>query len=241
MSSTNKTENYNLPQWIGTDKPTFLGDFNGAFLSIDNGIYEAKALAENASEIANQANTSATNNAPRLAKAESDITTLKAGLTNVQNLQEINKITREEKTFRPTTSESGITIVFDTSLGQNPITVTKITIPNVGKVITIKGYLTLNVTDMSGWGPKVQSIKIPGIGDFVGSDTAGTGTDRNIYNAGYILLSGYKPNNAESGNWGYTGPLGFRLKDGGIFAIVPNGILTSNNVELYFNKTFIAL
>ncbi len=93
MSSTNKTENYNLPQWIGTDKPTFLGDFNGAFLSIDQGIYEAKTLAENASEIAAQANTSATNNAPRLAKAESDITTLKAGLTNVQNLQEINKIT----------------------------------------------------------------------------------------------------------------------------------------------------
>lgn len=240
MSSTNKTENYNLPQWIGTDKPTFLGDFNGAFLSIDQGIYEAKTLAENASEIATQANTSATNNAPRLAKAESDITTLKAGLTNVQNLQEINKITREDKTFRPTTSESGITIVFDTALGQNPITVTKITIPNVGKVITIKGYLTLNVSDMSGWTEKVESITIPGIGDFVGADTAGTGNDRVIYDAGYILLSGYKPNNAETGNWGYTGPLGFRLKDNGIFAIVPNGILTSNSVELYFNKTFIA-
>lgn len=240
MSSTNKTENYNLPQWIGTDKPTFLGDFNGAFLSLDQGIYEAKTLAENASEIAKQANTSATNNAPRLAKAESDITTLKAGLTNVQNLQEINKITREEKTFRPITSESGITIVFDNALGQNPITVTKITIPNVGKVITIKGYLTLNVTDMSGWGEKVASIKIPGIGDFVGTDTAGTGVNRNIYDAGYILFSGYKPNNAESGNWGYTGPLGLGLKDDGIFALVPNGILTSNNVELYFNKTFIA-
>lgn len=240
MSSTNKTEHYNLPQWIGTDKPTFLGDFNGAFLSIDQGVYEAKALAENASEIASQANTSVSGNVPRIAKLESDVTSLKAGLTNVQNIQEINKITYEEKGFRPTTSESGITILFDTTLGQSPITVTKITIPNVGKVITIKGYLTLNVTDMSGWGPKVESIKIPGIGDFVGSDRAGTGTDRNIYDAGYILLSGYKPNNAESGNWGYTGPLGFRLKDDGIFAIVPNGILTSNNVELYFNKTFIA-
>lgn len=240
MSSTNKTENYDLPQWIGTDKPTFLGDFNGAFLAIDKGMYAAKTLAENASEIATQANTSATNNAPRLAKAESDITTLKAGLTNVQNLQEINKITREDKTFRPTTSESGITIVFDTTLGQNPITVTKITIPNVGKVITIKGYLTLNVSDMSGWNEKVESIKIPGLGNFVGSDTAGTGSNRNIYNAGYILLSGYKPNNDETGNWGHTGPLGVRLNDDGIFAIVPNGILTSNTVEMYFNTTFIA-
>lgn len=37
MGSTNKTTNLQLPQWIGTDKPTFLGDMNDAFLKIDNG------------------------------------------------------------------------------------------------------------------------------------------------------------------------------------------------------------
>lgn len=37
MGSTNKTTNLQLPQWIGTDKPTFLGDLNDAFLKIDNG------------------------------------------------------------------------------------------------------------------------------------------------------------------------------------------------------------
>lgn len=35
MASTNKTTNYNLPQWIGSDKPTWLGDLNNAFLTID--------------------------------------------------------------------------------------------------------------------------------------------------------------------------------------------------------------
>ena len=35
MSHTNSTSNYGLPQWIGTDKPTFLGDFNTAFYDID--------------------------------------------------------------------------------------------------------------------------------------------------------------------------------------------------------------
>ena len=35
MASTNKTTHYDLPQWIGTDKPTFLGDLNGAFSTID--------------------------------------------------------------------------------------------------------------------------------------------------------------------------------------------------------------
>lgn len=35
MSSTNKTTNYELPQFIGTDKPTWLGDINQAMLTID--------------------------------------------------------------------------------------------------------------------------------------------------------------------------------------------------------------
>lgn len=35
MASTNKTTNYKLPQWIETDKPTFLGDLNNAFSTID--------------------------------------------------------------------------------------------------------------------------------------------------------------------------------------------------------------
>lgn len=36
MSYTNETKKLHLPQWIGTDRPTYLVDFNTAFLSIDN-------------------------------------------------------------------------------------------------------------------------------------------------------------------------------------------------------------
>lgn len=35
MSHTNSTPNYNLPQFVGTDKPTWLNDVNGAFANID--------------------------------------------------------------------------------------------------------------------------------------------------------------------------------------------------------------
>ena len=35
MGHTNSTANLALPQFIGTDKPTWLGDVNGAFLAID--------------------------------------------------------------------------------------------------------------------------------------------------------------------------------------------------------------
>ena len=35
MSATNSTPNYDLPQYVATDKPTYLGDFNKAMLDID--------------------------------------------------------------------------------------------------------------------------------------------------------------------------------------------------------------
>lgn len=55
MASTNKTTHYDLPQWIGTDKPTFLGDLNGAFSTIDTQLYTAVTNAENANDNATSA------------------------------------------------------------------------------------------------------------------------------------------------------------------------------------------
>lgn len=55
MSSTNKTLTYELPQWIGTDKPTFLGDLNDAFLKIDTGMTENKGGITGAESKAEQA------------------------------------------------------------------------------------------------------------------------------------------------------------------------------------------
>lgn len=46
MSATNKTANYDLPQWIGSDHPTWQGDLNSAFLKID------ETMKANADEIA---------------------------------------------------------------------------------------------------------------------------------------------------------------------------------------------
>lgn len=74
MSHTNKTPNYELPQFIGTDKASWLGDLNPAFLAIDTGMQankvaaqaaevsagEASALAQSANSVANSANSSAT-------------------------------------------------------------------------------------------------------------------------------------------------------------------------------------
>lgn len=80
MAHTNNTENYNLPQWIGSDKPTFLGDFNTAFAGIDtqmkanaDGIVVADDKAENATTLANDAQSDVDALTTRVTTAEGNI------------------------------------------------------------------------------------------------------------------------------------------------------------------------
>lgn len=49
MASTNKTQNYNLSQFAGTDRPTWLGDYNSDMGKID------AQLKQNADDIASAA------------------------------------------------------------------------------------------------------------------------------------------------------------------------------------------
>lgn len=65
MGATNKTTNYNLPQFVGNDKPTWLGDFNGAMNTIDVQMKinnDLGALAKTTADTAvSNANTAITN------------------------------------------------------------------------------------------------------------------------------------------------------------------------------------
>lgn len=49
MTATNKTTNYELSQFVGTDRPTWLGDYNSDMSKID------KQLKQNADDIASAA------------------------------------------------------------------------------------------------------------------------------------------------------------------------------------------
>lgn len=57
MAHTNSTTNYELPQFIGTDKPAWLSDFNGAMNTID-GVMKTNAnnISTNASNITSISN-----------------------------------------------------------------------------------------------------------------------------------------------------------------------------------------
>lgn len=58
MSHTNQTTNYGLPQFVGTDKPTWLNDVNGAFSTVDT---QMKANADSATQANTNATTAVTN------------------------------------------------------------------------------------------------------------------------------------------------------------------------------------
>ena len=48
MSSTNKTTNYELSQFLGTDKPAWINDYNADMGKIDSGIHNAQTTATGA-------------------------------------------------------------------------------------------------------------------------------------------------------------------------------------------------
>lgn len=88
MASTNKTTNYNLSQYIGTDKPTYLGDYNGDMQKIDarmktnaDGFASAQSLAQTAKDTADLAETHAQTGITNAGTAQSTATSALAKAT----------------------------------------------------------------------------------------------------------------------------------------------------------------
>lgn len=87
MASTGKTTNYELSQFIGTDKPSWLGDYNGDMLKIDtalgsinatattaqSGVASAQSAASAAQMTANAAQQTASANAQDITEIKSDL------------------------------------------------------------------------------------------------------------------------------------------------------------------------
>lgn len=122
MAHTNSTPNYNLPQFVGTDKPTWLGDVNGAMLAIDTAIAGVNATADGADSkadtaisTANTASTTATD-AATLANtantnAQSALTTAGNAATAAQaagELAQTAKTTADGADTKATTNASNI-------------------------------------------------------------------------------------------------------------------------------------
>ena len=109
MSSTNKTTNYELSQFLGSDKPAWLVDYNGDMQKIDT---QMKANAEAAAAAQTKANTAdgkADANATAIQTLDgeingatglaSDVATLAGGLNTVTSLIGNGEPTTTDKTL----------------------------------------------------------------------------------------------------------------------------------------------
>lgn len=108
MGSTNKTEYLKLPQWIGTDQPTWLGDMNDAFLKIDGGFNTISGEASTATSIAGNAVQTATNAKNIADAAKSAADTAQGAAETAQNTANSVKTSVTNLTQRVQTVENDI-------------------------------------------------------------------------------------------------------------------------------------
>lgn len=119
MSYTNKTPNYELPQYVADDKPTYLGDMNKAYLDIDTALKNIsdKAIAsETLSENANTTSATALSTAQTASSvAQSAQTKADSATTVAQNAQSdattANTTANEAKTLSQTANTNSQTAI----------------------------------------------------------------------------------------------------------------------------------
>ena len=93
MGATNTTTYYNLSQFIGTDKPAWLQDYNGDMLKIDTAINNAKIAADSAANAASAAQNDATTALGDITTINGQIGTINTTLgTAVGNINTINSL-----------------------------------------------------------------------------------------------------------------------------------------------------
>lgn len=106
MSATNSTTYYEFPIFVGSDKPAWLVDWNGAMTALDTAIHEAKAEADaNSTDISTLQN-SVSSLSGSVASQGSSITTLTQSLTTLQGT--VNTITSLIGNGEPTTQDKTI-------------------------------------------------------------------------------------------------------------------------------------
>lgn len=107
MSSTNKTPNYDLPQFIGTDKPTWLGDINDAMSKIDTTMKTNSNNAQNAVTTAANAVASASQAIDTANTAE---TSAQSAITKATSAQNTAEIAQTSATSAESTAQNAQTI-----------------------------------------------------------------------------------------------------------------------------------
>lgn len=85
MSSTNKTTYYNLSQYIGTDKPTYLQDYNSDMSKIDVGLHDINGVATTANQTAGSADAKAEQANTNVTALQGRVGAVEGSVSNLEN------------------------------------------------------------------------------------------------------------------------------------------------------------
>lgn len=107
MSSTNKTNYYNLSQYIENDKPTYLSDYNSDMSKIDAGIHGVQETATTANQKAGSAEAKVSALSPSVEALQNNMTGVKASVQsltvdNAQNKKDLGTLKEEVSSVKTT-------------------------------------------------------------------------------------------------------------------------------------------
>ena len=141
MSATNLTKNLKLPQFVASDKPSWLGDVNGAMLSIDNGYGTLTGDIANANDTASSAKSQSDANTQTLVNVNSElesqgnrITALEAGGGTEQLEQRVGTLETDVESLQTRAN------TFKDEIAENANNVTTLS----GRVTTVEGQVKTN-------------------------------------------------------------------------------------------------
>lgn len=150
MASTNKTNNFNLSQFIETDKPTFLGDYNTDMNKIDDALEANKLSGENNNNsignlqelntqsklnlvnAVNEVNSSLTNIDTKVESLNNNVTDLNEDAMNAEWL--VNDLTFNNSDYTLLNAEGAVLNTQTVSFNENKKQF------SIGGVITIINY-----------------------------------------------------------------------------------------------------
>ena len=215
MSHTNSTLNYNLPQFVGTDKPTWLNDVNGAMSAIDT---QMKANADSATTANTQATTAVTNT---------------GNLTNLQTTDKTSLVNavNEVNTNVGTATGIGNQAVGLANQAQTDANTAKELAEALASFVNINNYVTYNTTS--------QFTRLTGTGNCQSANiTVATNADKSlakIYGSFYVTSTG-----SGDTKWKLNVDTGLRptspINVKGILYLVPvAGTLIGNNGTVTIN------
>lgn len=196
MSFTNMTKNLKLPQFLASDKPSWLGDVNGAMLNIDNGYGTLNGDIAKANDTASSAKSQSDANTQTLVNVNSElesqgnrITALESGGGTEQLEQRVNTLSTDVETLQTRAN------TFEDEIASNGTNITNLT----GRVTTVEGKVKTNEDNITSLQTTTDglSLTVQEVGSKANhADTTATSAQDSATNA--LKLSAEANNNAQN-------------------------------------------